>query len=196
MPSPRKGGWRSYTGMHWAEKRLIHALAYRARFNVVLDVHPPEGFEGSEQERKRWCRDRLRATGQALKRRGQKWVGVTIYEQDPGTHLHAHHLCRVEPRNLDVIDRFDDGSTILSLRLNRQNFDNAIGYRTKQRLPLGDEIEAEVCHSRNNRRQKGSPIRGRRVTFHEDAIRLISTDTELSRLWTKAYPKRPLHQDH
>ena len=87
-PSKRshRGGWRSYSGIQWAEKRLIHELAHRARFNVALDVRPPEGFEGSEQDRKRWCRDRIRALGQALKRRGQKWIGVTIWEQNDETH--------------------------------------------------------------------------------------------------------------
>lgn len=192
MPSPRKGGWRSRTGMHWSEKRLIHELAYRGWINLALDVHPPEGFEGSEQERKRWCHGVIRKFGQALKRRGQKWVAVTVWEQDEGSHLHAHHLCRVEPRNFDVVDRFEDGATLVSLRLNKNNFGDAIGYRTKQRLPLGDEIEAELCKSRNNRRKKGSPIRGRRVTFHEDAQKVIAGDTELLEIWFKAYGDRKI----
>ena len=46
------------------------------------------------------------------------------------------------------------------------------------------EIEAKLCRSRNNRR-KGSKIRGRRVTFHQDAIEVIESDPEMTTLWNK-----------
>jgi hypothetical protein len=163
----RKGGWRSPSGLTWTEVKDISRLAHAADFNVYLDIMP---CEGSDQQRKRWCVDVVRKLGQSLKRRGRPHIGVTTFEKSSAASLHGHHICRIEKRDFDLLDRYSN-ETIVARSFVRSRLSQVVAYRTKQRLPLSPTFEAVT----NHQRQKGAPIRGRRASFTRAAREFLAS---------------------
>ncbi|MEW9838359.1 hypothetical protein [Mesorhizobium marinum] len=134
---------------------------------MYLDMMP---CEGSDQQRKRWCVDVVRKLGQSLKRRGRPLIGVTTYEKSSAVSLHGHHMCRLDVRDFDLLDRYSD-ETVVARSFARSRLAQVVAYRTKQRLPLSPAFEAVT----NHQRQKGAPIRGRRASFTAAARELLAS---------------------
>lgn len=161
----RKGGWRSPSGLTWSEVKDISSVAHAARFNTFLDIMP---VSGTDQQRKRYCTLVVARLGQSLKRRGRQHVGITTYEKSSVASLHAHHMCRLEKRDWDLLTRYD-GEIVRADTFPLSRVGQVVRYRTKQRLPLSPDFEKHT----NHRRQRGSPIRGRRASFTKAALTLL-----------------------
>lgn len=188
---PRKkrkllGGWRSHSGLTWAEVKEISALAHRVGFNAVLDIMPTEG---NDAQRKRYISRLTARFGQSLHRRGADHVGVTIYEKSDSVDLHGHHLCHIDRANMDVLDNAQSGDVVRARAFSRSEQRDVVGYCTKQRLPLPPAAEKAIKH----RREKGAAIRGPRWSPTK-AAREILIDLDHESRSTAFFPSPAAHQ--
>jgi hypothetical protein len=178
----RQGGWRSTRclspdlraqGVHGA----IELARQGYRLNVMVTYRPPEGL--SDAEAKRWINLRHGRIGQTLKRRGHAFIGLKVFEKQPGERLHAHGLYHVARRCMDVIERAVDvfeqrarwgqkGDAPMHAR--PANTD-ALGYVLKQRRWAGPDIENSRFHPL--RYQRGAAIVGVRLSFTKEAKAII-----------------------
>lgn len=158
-------------GLEWGVVKQISALAHDAQFNVRLDIMPPSG---TDAQRKRFISRKVAHLGQSLKRRGRNHVGVTVYEKRPGIDLHGHHLVRIEPKDLDLLQQYRD-AIVKPLKFSRREINDKVDYATKQRLPLSPEFEKNCSHQR----QAGSAIRGPRASYTAAARSIIETRQSL-----------------
>lgn len=164
----RKGGWPSRTGLNWGEVQQVFEFVKVARtarnpLTALVTINP--GGDDDDAGRKRFCSRKIAHLGQALRRRGQKHVGVTTFEKEVNGKLHAHHLVHILPRNMDILQRMADGEIIHF----RKSVPTDPAYITKHRLPGSPEFEAYVGH----KRRKGAPIRGQRSHYTRAAKDLL-----------------------
>jgi hypothetical protein len=153
-------------------------LARQGRpLNVMVTYRPPEGLSAAEA--KRWINLRHGRVGQALNRRGHAFIGLKVFEKQPGDPLHAHGLYHVTKRCVAVIEKAVD---MFERRARRgQKGDapmhacpanaNALDYVLKQRRWAGPDIEG--ARHRHRRYQRGAPIVGVRLSFTKEAKALI-----------------------
>jgi hypothetical protein len=158
----RKGGWRSTTGLTRQQVTDMHdgASAARSRgqaLDVVVTFNPDNRDGQTAQERKRWLGHKVDALRQALERRGQPWIAVTVWQWPVGGRLHCHVLCWIEPGNDDVVSGFDDRPAVHVTKWSRD-----IGYFTRERLPSGPP---EYENRKRWKWVKGNPIKGQRLTI-------------------------------
>lgn len=165
----KTGGWKASSGLQWKTVKEISALAHEAEFNVRLDIMPRSG---TDAERKRSVSRVVAHLGQALKRRGREHIGVTTYEKSDTVDLHGHHLTRIEPKDRDLIAKYDGSVTHVITFPARERADR-VNYATKQRLPFSPEYEKNSPH----KRQAGAPIKGPRVSY-TGAAKLIVEELE------------------
>ena len=151
----RKGGWRSPSGLAWSEVKGVSSVAHSARFNTYLDIMP---VSGTDQERKRYCALIVARLGQSLKRRGRQHVGVTTYEKSSVASLHAHHMCRLEKCDWDLLQRYD-GEIVRADTFPLSRLSQVVRYRTKQRLPLSPEVRKKHQPSATTRRTNSRSAR-------------------------------------
>jgi hypothetical protein len=178
----RRGGWRPTSclshdlrasGVHGA----IELARQRCPLHIMVTYRPPEGL--SDAEAKRWINLRHGRIGQALNRRGHAFIGLKVFEKQPGDHLHAHGLYHVAKRCTYVIERAVD---VFERRARRGQKGDApvharpsnadgVDYVLKQRRWAGPDIEAR--RPRRLRYQRGAAIVGVRLSFTKDAKAII-----------------------
>ncbi len=177
-----KGGWRSSNTIPWATVKDVSALAHEVRYNAILHIMPASG---TDAERKRSIALVTGHLGQELHRRDQEHVGTTIYEKKMATEtaaavdLHAHHLCRIEARDRDILAKYDGYIVDVDLINTSKDLRSWLAYCLKQRAPLPPAFEALVRQTHG--RAPGAPIRGPRFT-HTKAARQIQLDLEHERV--------------
>jgi hypothetical protein len=157
----RKGGWPARTGLTRQQITDMHDGANAARsrgmaLGVVVTFNPDNRDGESAGARRRWIEKKVGGLALALKRRGQPWIAMIVWQWPVGGRLHCHVLCWIEPGNDDVVSRFDDRPAV-----HVETWGRDIGYFTRERLPSGPP-------SYENRKQwkrvKGHPIKGQRLT--------------------------------
>ena len=151
----------------WDEVKQIDSIAHAARrerqpLNVLVTIRAPRGAPDAASKRK--VTTDIAHLGEALKRRGQEHVGLTVFEKSPD--LHAHHLVHVRRENIDVVERRHDGEIVDVRKADA----GAVAYITKQRQCLSPAFEAEI---RRPREKSGGPIPGKRWTATPAAQALV-----------------------
>jgi hypothetical protein len=166
----RLAGWRSTTGMKWNEVKHIsdicHAVARaNAPLNWFLTIQPPATIS-ADQDRKRYCYKKIDQLRRKFHRRGHKFLALYVFEKRIGGLLHVHLLVHAPKPLVEEFSMWGDGQ-IVDIRPAARKHMN---YISKQRHPLGPDIERLVAH----RRQKGSPFRGRRWAITQDTKRFLN----------------------
>jgi hypothetical protein len=145
--------------------KRIDALAGAARrnrtsLNVLCTLRGR--LDLPENESKRQIVRQTAHLGEALKRRGQPHIGVTVFEKAP--HLHGHHLVYVDPENDDVVATYADQTEFHARPADRY----APEYITKQRRWLGPRFETG-----RQWEPSGGEVPGKRYTMTTAAEALI-----------------------
>jgi hypothetical protein len=161
----RKGGWGFTIELSHAEVKHALGVAFAARragtplnTMVTLRGDPNEGLAASKRRLTR----KIGHLGQALHRRGQPHIGMTVFERKRGTGnsnlLHCHHLVFVHPKACDVVARMHNGNSIDV----RDAHSGQVAYVTKQRQQLPPALE-RALRGKLWARQAGDYIPGRRL---------------------------------
>ena len=174
----RKGGWRTTTGLTRQQVTDMHDAANAARsrgmaLGVAVTFNPDSRDGESAGARMRWIGKKVYGLAQALKRRGQPWIAMIVWQWPIGGRLHCHVLCWIEPGNDDVVSRFDDRPAVHVQRWGRD-----IGYFTCERLPSGPP---EYENRKRWPRVTGNKITGQRLTISA-ALKALVTEHLADRL--------------
>ncbi len=167
----RKGGWPARTGLTRQEvediRASVHAActANRSWRPVIITLNPDEIAGETDAARKRRIEKRIAPIGQALKRRGQPQLRLTVWQKPPSGRLHAHVWVLVNPKNDDALTPFHHAPAVMV-----QPWKTDPGYLTRERLPNGPP-EWEM--RQKWRRCRGQPIRGSRLSIHADLKSLV-----------------------
>ena len=166
----RAGGWRKTASLEWHEVKSInhglHVLAASGNATNVLVTISPSADIQDDAARKRLCYSLSARIGQYLRRHGHKFLALRVFEKAIGGKLHLHMLVVVPSDCVARLHGMADGS-VIDMRKAAKCHPN---YLTKNRRPLSPEFERIVGH----RRKKGEAFKGRRWSFTQDAIQLIT----------------------
>jgi hypothetical protein len=148
---------------------------------VVVTFNPDNRDGESAGARMRWIGKKVYGLAQALKRRGQPWIAITIWQWPVGGRLHCHVLTWIEPGNDDVVSRFDDRPAVHVTKWGRD-----IGYFTCERLPSGPP---EYENRKRWPRVTGNKITGQRLTISA-ALKALVTEHLADRQHVASHAKR------
>jgi hypothetical protein len=158
----RKGGWKASTGLTRQQEKNMYEAAYVARsmgqaLGVAVTFNPDNRDGESAGARMRWIGKKVYGLAQALKRRGQPWISLIVWQWPIGGRLHCHVLVWIEPGNDDVVSRFHN---LPAVHVTKWGSD--IGYFTRERLPSGPP---EYENRKRWKWVKGNKITGQRLTI-------------------------------
>jgi hypothetical protein len=158
----RKGGWGTSTGLTRQQVKNMYEAAYVARsmgqaLGVAVTFNPDNRDGESAGARMRWIGKKVYGLAQALKRRGQPWIAIIVWQWPIGGRLHCHVLVWIEPGNHDVVSRFHNLPAVHVTKWGRD-----IGYFTRERLPSGPP---EYENRKRWKWVKGNKITGQRLTI-------------------------------
>lgn len=167
----KQGGWRSTTGLSWAETRQILSGSKRLKhqgfaLNRFITLVPPLSIP-EDSERKRWCDRRYSAIRTKMIRHGLPMIALRVFEKEVDGLLHLHMFVHLPRRHETLLDNFNRRPEMMVLPTAPEH----LTYVVKQRLPLSPEMESEVRKSL--RRRPGAPFPGKRWGFSVDAEAII-----------------------
>ncbi len=180
----KTGGWPSTTGVRYREVVTIMEGAFRIKssgkdFTTFITIRPPSEI-AEDQARKAWCRRKLYNFQRKLKRRGQPFIALSVYEKPLDGQLHLHVLLHVAMKFFPELKRVENLPEIdVRLRTHKH-----LSYIVKNRLPTHPDFEPILA--RTLQRKKGSDFRGKRWLFSLDALTIINQNTA-----AECYPSLP-----
>ena len=165
--SRKQGGWPITSGIpHRDFSHLRHSVGMLERIGLPLrhfiSIRPPAEIL-SHAARKKYCRDKVDSLRRRFNRKQQPFVGIGIFELEPGGLLHLHVAIHTTSRLVKLLENMENTDVFHIRRYDSKG----LGYLLKSRLPTHPDRERELFKSFP--RRKNEKIRGKRWFWTKDA---------------------------
>ena len=190
-PPHRKstGGYPTTTGLTPCEVTTVLA-AYEAMVeagcqpNYFISInHQMEQVGNINTQRRRWLGQKISTIGTALKRQGYQFYAVGVFENPPGTNLHAHWLCYIPLKAKKIVERLSDGLTVKITRFCPHHLSYIVKQRDWTDAATEGEIRARFRTQygipRPRYRESGQPLKGKRLHLTKAVKSLLLAKAEL-----------------